>query len=150
MPDVSRERSTRGKSGCCPPSALRATWVLAVFLFGAIAAQPAGQQVPNQIGRHQPNPFSNSSDLDPLLAARQLRALNEERQKSIVSDTERLLNLVRELNSEIASDRADALTATQVRNLAEIEKLARNVKQKMSVSLVGSPTFHEPGTEPIQ
>ena len=150
MPDVSRESSTRGARGYTPPFALRATWVLAVFLFGAVVAQPAGQQFPNPLGRHQTNPFSNSSDEDPLLAAKQLRVLNEERQKSIVSDTERLLKLVRELNAEIASDGADALTATQVHNLVEIEKLARNVKQKMSVSLVGGPALHEPSAEPMQ
>ncbi|MGA7106739.1 MAG: hypothetical protein WBV28_05150 [Terracidiphilus sp.] len=150
MPDVCREPSTRGENGYGPRPALRVLWVLAVFLLGAVAAQPAGQQVPNPLGRHQTNPFSNSSDLDPLLAARQLRALNEERQKAIVSDTERLLKLVRELNTEIASGSADTLTATQVRNLVEIEKLARNVKQKMSVSLVGGPALREPATEPIQ
>ena len=149
MPDVRRELSTRGGNGCGPRPALRAIWVLAVFLLGAVAAQPAGQQVPNQLGRHQPNPFGNADELDPVLAARQMRALNEERQKSIVSDTERLLKLVREFNAEIASGEAVPLTVPQVRRLAEIEKLARDVKQKMSVSLVGGPALHDPGTQPI-
>jgi hypothetical protein len=36
------------------------------------------------------------------------------------------------------------LTQVQLRKIADIEKLARNVKQKMSISFVGEPLFQEP------
>jgi hypothetical protein len=79
-----------------------------------------------------------------LLAARQMRALNVDRQKSLVSDTEKLLKLAQDLNSEIETSNQDVLTQVQLRKIADIEKLARNVKQKMSISFVGEPLFQEP------
>ncbi len=71
---------------------------------------------------------------------KRLRALNADRQKSLVSDTNKLLVLVNELNAEIARSKADALTAEQLRKVAEIEKLARNVREKMSLSVKGPPS----------
>ena len=78
------------------------------------------------------------------MAARQLRALNSERQKSMISDTDKLLQLAKELNEEVENSNPDQLTQVELRKLADIEKLARNVKQKMSVSFVGGPTYQEP------
>ncbi|MGA3370585.1 MAG: hypothetical protein ABSC48_02370 [Terracidiphilus sp.] len=79
--------------------------------------------------------------LDPVERARQLRAFNAERQKSMVSDTNKLLKLARELDEEVNSTKPDSLTAAQLRKVAEIEKLARSVKEKMSASARGVPTF---------
>lgn len=85
------------------------------------------------------NPFDGFGSNDPILAARQMRALNVDRQKSLVSDTEKLLKLAQDLNSEIETSNQDVLTQVQLRKIADIEKLARNVKQKMSISFVGGP-----------
>jgi hypothetical protein len=78
---------------------------------------------------------------DPIEKARQLRAYNSERQKSLVSDTNKLLKLARELDEEVNSTKPDSLTAAQLRKVAEIEKLARSVKEKMSASMRGFPDF---------
>jgi hypothetical protein len=75
---------------------------------------------------------------------KRLRALNAERQKSMVSDANKLLRLVKELNDEIARSSPDSLSAEQLRRVAEIEKLARSVKEKMSNSVRGLPTFQLP------
>jgi hypothetical protein len=122
--------------------------VLALLLFGAVSTMPAGQQPqqPNPLGQVRQSPFDPSNQMDPLLAERQLRALNVERQKSMVSDTEKLLKLARELNDEIQTGNPDA----ELRKIADIEKLARNVKQKMSASLVGVPAFHDPVSPPFR
>jgi hypothetical protein len=61
----------------------------------------------------------------------------------MVSDTERLLKLAQELNSEIETSNPNVLTQVQLRKIADIERLARNVKQKMSISFVGGPQFQE-------
>jgi hypothetical protein len=37
----------------------------------------------------------------------------------------------------------------QLRKIADIERLARNVKQKMSISFVGGPQFQEPVPQQI-
>jgi hypothetical protein len=128
-----------------------AAGVVVVLALGAVVAEPAGQApIPNPLGQRQQSPFDNTPDLDPLLAARQLRALNAERQKVMVTDTERILKLAQEVDSDIESGDLDAFSAVQVRKISDIEKLARDVKQKMSTSLVGGPSFHDPGPPPIR
>ena len=49
-----------------------------------------------------------------------------------------------ELNAEIARTNPNALTEAQLRKVAEIEKLAHNVKDKMSTSVRGTPAFQPP------
>lgn len=64
--------------------------------------------------------------------ARRLRALNIARQHEIASDTNKIVKLTNELNAEIARSKSETLTRAQLRKLGEIEKLAHNIKQKMS------------------
>jgi hypothetical protein len=116
-------------------------WLSMLGIACILTAHPAGQRVPNSQGR---NPFDGLTNVDPGIAARQLRALNVERQKSMVSDTDRLLQLAKELNTEVENSNPDQLTQGELRKLADIEKLARNVKQKMSVSFVGGPESQGP------
>ena len=61
-----------------------------------------------------------------------MRALNAERQKELVADTDRLLKLTAELETEVKKNKSTSLTPDQLRQLARIEKLARSVKDKMS------------------
>jgi hypothetical protein len=87
---------------------------------------------------NEPSPFYDQ--YPPGEAEKRLRTINAERQKSMVSDTEKLLKLATELNSEIAQSNPGALTPAQLRKVAEIEKLAHNVKDKMVMSVRG-PQF---------
>ena len=87
-------------------------------------------------------------DVDPVIAARQIQSLNAERQKSMVSDTDKLVRLAKELNAEVEKGNPEQLTQVELRKLADIEKLARSVKQKMSVSFVGGPAYQEPTMNP--
>ncbi len=81
---------------------------------------------------------------DSVFAEKQLKALNEARQKALVSDTKKLLKLTQELNAEISSSAPSSLTSQQLRKLASIEKLAHNVKEKMSESYVSPSLMHDP------
>jgi hypothetical protein len=98
------------------------------------------------VGQHRPSPFSDTDmDVrDPVEQEKQLRALNAERQKSLVSDTNKLLKLATELNAEVSTTNPDSLSGDQLRKLAEIEKLARSVKDKMSTSVRGIPSYEPP------
>jgi hypothetical protein len=60
--------------------------------------------------------------------------MNADRQKSMVSDADKLVKLARQLDAEIASNPTDELTTEELRKVAEIEKLAHNVKSKMAQS----------------
>jgi hypothetical protein len=77
-----------------------------------------------------------SAVLDPVMAERRMKMLNNERHKAILSDSDKLLKLATELNDEIARSNSGALTPEQLRKVAEIEKLARNVRDKMTMTIV--------------
>ncbi len=80
-----------------------------------------------------------SGELDPVMMERRLNALNLARQKEMISDTNKLLKLVQELNNEVTAKNAASLTEDQLHKIAEIEKLAHNVKEKMANG-VGQPS----------
>jgi hypothetical protein len=120
----------------------RAVWLvlLLLLLTGAQNSAPAGQQpIPNQMGQRPGNPFSDSTDVDPVEAQKRLRGLNAERQRSMVSDADKLLKLVTEFNAGLAGENSGQLTSTQLRQVVEIEKLAHNVKQKMALNVGPAP-----------
>lgn len=107
-------------------------------------SNPLGLHVAPQV-RNPPNSSAPGSDLPDGVEERdRLQALNADRQKSMVSDTKKLLRLVSELNDEIARNSQDSLTPMQLHKVAEIEKLARNVKEKMSTSLASPPLYRPP------
>lgn len=56
---------------------------------------------------------------------------NAERQKRLVGDTERLLVLTNQLKASISDSGSETLTPEMLRQMDEIEKLARNVKNRM-------------------
>lgn len=79
----------------------------------------------------------------PVYMERRLRQLNAVQHKSMVDDTDKLLKLVTELNSEISRTNTSTLTPEQLRRVAEIEKLAHNVKDKMRTSVGITQDFQD-------
>ena len=73
--------------------------------------------------------------------AKRLAYLNAERQKNLVAETNRLVKLASELHEQINGDSHSPLTPDQVRRFQEIEKLAHNIRDKMSASLNPAPSF---------
>ncbi|MGC1423577.1 MAG: hypothetical protein WA354_05765 [Terracidiphilus sp.] len=120
--------------------------ILAAALIGWTQYSPTGSGVTIQ---SLPNPraqggFGETIETDPVFAAKRLNALNADRQKSMVSDADKLVKLARQLDAEIASNPAKGLTSEELRKVAEIEKLAHNVKAKMAQSFGGGPQFRPP------
>ena len=123
-----------------------------------IAALVAGAQVSNNSGQF---PGGNSrgtmrptppQDMDqpvagnvgnPVFMERRIQQLNAVQHKAMVADTDKLLKLVTELNAEINKANNSTLTAEQLRKVAEIEKLAHSVKDKMRISVRGAPEFED-------
>jgi hypothetical protein len=122
--------------------------LLALLPAWSLSAQFTNQQahppvISQQIGQSVDDD-SNLTGTGLSVYDRFLRARNADRQKSLVADTNKLLRLVNELNSEVARANTGSLTPEQIRMVAEIEKLARNVKDKMSTSVRGTPAFEAP------
>ena len=114
--------------------------------FCATAAVAPAVQSPSasQSSSHQPGSFPEFGESSPIDADKQMRRLNDDRHKTIVSDTDKLLKLTRELDAEIAANNSDTLTNDELHKVAAIEKLAHNVRQKMVLSYGVGPQFHEP------
>ena len=64
--------------------------------------------------------------------ARKLEHMREdERHKRLVADTAKLIELTNELKTDVDKATKDELSLDVVRKAAEIEKLARDVKERM-------------------
>jgi hypothetical protein len=65
------------------------------------------------------------------MAKKQEDRRNDERQKQLVKDTQKLLELATDLKSEVDKTNKDVLSVDVVKKADEIEKLARSVKDRM-------------------
>jgi hypothetical protein len=122
-----------------------ATLAIAAMVFGSAAlgwAQyrtSANGPLGTMPGTRPEGDTEEGTRPNPIWGAQRLRALNTDRQKSLVSDTDKLLKLARQLDAEIASNPTDELTPQELRKIGEIEKLARDVKAKMVQSFGEGP-----------
>jgi hypothetical protein len=94
--------------------------------------QPTNQ--PGQAGAGFPGAARMPGDDNPIspnIAQRQALARNTERQKRLVSDTERLLALATDLKQEVDKTNKDILSVDVIKRADEIEKLAHSVKERM-------------------
>jgi hypothetical protein len=91
----------------------------------------------------------NDSKPDDAEVARRIRMLNAERQRSLVADTVKLLKLANELNATMAKEGGPAPTQVELRKVADIERLARNVKEKMKITVTATPTYRNPTLSPV-
>ncbi|HUH61526.1 MAG TPA: hypothetical protein VLZ50_00960 [Terracidiphilus sp.] len=113
--------------------------------LAAVLALPGGaQNIPQPtrgpfqqqpIGQHVGDAIDGMGNGDYAEQQERMRALNRERQKSLVSDTNKLLKLATELDMEIKAEDSNSLTPSEMHKLATIEKLAHNVKDKMTYSV---------------
>jgi len=130
---------------------LRAALGFALVLGIQVAGPTPYAQFPSTDARNSPHfpesggqygQDSNSPD------KKRIQLLNAERQKSLVSDADKLLKLAKELNDEVARSDSAELSSDQVHKVEEIGKLAKSVKSKMSFSVGGYPSLNTPLTIP--
>jgi hypothetical protein len=121
---------------------LRRGLAFAMFLVLPVAAQSPGmgpgyQGPPDgHIGRQQQQ--DSDSGLDVRIEAKRIATLNLIRQKSMVSDADRILRLAQELNDDANASTSALTPAERLRKATEIEHLAKGVKEKMTYA-VGAP-----------
>jgi hypothetical protein len=90
---------------------------------------------------HQDLSTTSDDDLDPVATERRVRALNIQRQKQMVADADKLLKLVKDLNDEVAKENTGTLTPDELHKIADIEKLARSVRQRMTDTMGQGPSM---------
>ncbi len=101
---------------------------------GGLSQQGNGQHSslpPTTLQQQMPMPFGPSDLPMSPEAERRLNMINAARQKGLVDDTNKLLALATALNHEIAASNPGVLSAEQMHKVAEIEKLAHSVRDKM-------------------
>jgi len=115
----------------------RSLLIFSGLLFAAFCVIPARAQTPP--GPPNPNapdasaPFGSASPdkADALMTAKMVRQRNVDRQKQIVTETNQLLDLARQLKDAVDKSDKDQLSLQVVHKAEEIEKLAKDVKNKM-------------------
>lgn len=127
----------------CRRAPLGRLLAIALVLGASTAAQSPNPSPSPLSPPHSPILDPSTGFSDTSIAERQVKMLNIERQKVIVSDTEKILALARELNSDAASGYANLSDAERMHKADEIEKLAKTVREKM-IFAVGIP----PATNP--
>ncbi|WP_263409368.1 hypothetical protein [Terriglobus tenax] len=111
------------------------------FLVTAAAAQqrnPTTGVPGTSTGRPNGMPdvtMGGPDDRQPVFDARmenqRARMRNDDRQKKIVEDTEKLLSLASQLKEEVDKSDKNTLSITVIKKAEEIEKLAKSVKERM-------------------
>jgi hypothetical protein len=114
---------------------------------GSNGGQGQGQGTMRPYSPHQDIDSLPFDDGDPVMAERRILALNIQRQKQMVADTDKLLKLARELNDEVAAQNTGTFTPDELHKIAEIEKLARNVRERMTEG-AGQPASTMPPPAP--
>ncbi len=129
--------------------AVRRTLVMAVLLGIPLGAQQPGP--PSIISQHPQSPFSDSTNpfVDHSMEARRIKELNVMRQKSMVADAEKLLQLARELDADARADNPALSPAERLHKASEIERLAKQVREKMSYAVGGPDSPVAPFTDPF-
>jgi hypothetical protein len=120
--------------------------MIGVVLATACSVRVSGGQMfppqaPAQGGRQQqvpgfPTPGRNGNPaepdpMDPHRADQQEKLRNNDRQKRLVADTEKLLVLATDLKAQVDKSTKDTLSVDVIKKADEIEKLAHSVKERM-------------------
>lgn len=82
--------------------------------------------------------MSNPERLSQI--AKRNKALNIMRQQALVADTDKLLKLAQELNAGTAAGGTTMSASERMKKLAQIEKLAKRVREKMSYAQWFAPS----------
>jgi len=112
----------------------RFLWIL--LLAGAFTAVPAHTQQtmpPMQSPAQQDtSPLAPPMDRsDQQVLRKMARERNVNRQKEIIADTQKLLELAQKLKAEVDKSNKDQLSLSVVDTANQIEKLAKTVKERM-------------------
>lgn len=141
------EKLTRSRRGrLVLRAALGVTLVLGIPGVGQSGYPQFPSNNNGKLGQHYPDSTGQFGDESNSPDKKRIRMLNVERQKALISDTEKLLKLARELNNEVTRSDSTSLSDAQLRKVAEIGKLAHSVKEKMSYSVGGFPGGSTPLT----
>jgi hypothetical protein len=92
---------------------------------------PLGRQTPGMPQRPGIDSSDDANPLDPHRAEQQEKMRNNDRQKRLVADTDKLLELATDLKQQVDKTNKDTMSVDVIKKAEEIEKLAHSVKERM-------------------
>jgi ABC-type oligopeptide transport system substrate-binding subunit len=109
-------------------TALHLLLILFLVPAGPLSAQSRTSPTMSQSPGLQPVPVANGDEVQ----RKQAQAANQQRQADIKRDTEKMMQLISELNTYVQKDNQNILSVDAVKKAEQIEKLAHSVKSKMT------------------
>jgi len=110
-------------------------WTGAGSVAAVQSSMPPLQQPTQQPQPGEPPLFGEPNDpRDPMQRQRlekMEKARQADRQQQLVKDTDKLLDLAKQLKEQVDKSNKDTLSIDVVKKAAEIEKLAKSVKERM-------------------
>jgi hypothetical protein len=110
------------------------TFLLFILILFSITAQQSSSQQQPPIPPLSPGPTQPKGDNDPYPTQIQKdmeKKANQQRQKELKRDTEKLLKLSTELKDYVDKTNENVLSLEVLKKAEEIEKLAHSVRTKM-------------------
>jgi hypothetical protein len=122
-----------------------AALITAAFTPLAGIEPPQAQQQPNT-PRNVPDFINRLPDTNDEARMHQDKsgqanfdAANAQRKKEVSEDTAKLVKLANDLKAEVDSTDKDTLSVSAIKKAEAIEKLAKSLKQKMTVTVAARP-----------
>jgi len=129
-------RLLRGRSPWAGILAGLAVAIIALAVSRVVLGQRTLQNPPlPPIATTMPDVNQMAKMQDQQAKQQNFEAVNAERKRQIAEDSARLLKLAVDLKAEVDKTSKDTLSLNVIRKAEEIEKLARNVKEKMKVTV---------------
>jgi hypothetical protein len=95
-------------------------------------SKQGGQQMPGMPQKPgMGNPADPNDPMGPHREEQQAKLRNDDRQKRLVADTDKLLALATDLKQQVDKSTKDTLSVDVIKKAEEIEKLAHSVKERM-------------------
>ncbi len=126
-----------------PRSRKKVAWFGILIAMGAVGMAPAiGSGLLQNSYPHLPpelNRIPDNNQIDEINGqkdkSQSFEAANAERKRQIDDESAKLLKLAKDLKSEVDKTGRDTLSLGVIRKADEIEKLARDVKEKMKLTM---------------
>jgi hypothetical protein len=121
---------------------------MSTTIFVLLLSGPAGvpqQQQPQNTPRNVPDFLNRLPDVNDQARMRQenqnqpnYESVNAIRRKEMNDDAAKLVKLANDLKDELSKTDRDTLSVSAVKKAEQIEKLAKGLKSKMTVTISGS------------
>ena len=104
-----------------------------VFAVLTLVLVLAAQESPRPVPRNprDATPASGEMNIPPEMQREMTKRMNKDRQESLKKDTDRLFQLATELKQSVDKSNENVMSLDVIRKAEEIEKLAKQVKEKM-------------------